>query len=56
MSFEASLCDTDTKYGIRFFRVFFSIFVTFLLNVCAHIDCYLVQAYTNTHCKSEIHL
>ena len=54
MSFDASLCDTETN--IHFFKVFFSIFVTFLFNVCAHFHCYLAHAYTNTRCESKMHL
>ena len=32
-------------YNIHFFRIFFSIFVTFLFNICAHFLCYLAYAY-----------
>ena len=55
LTFDASLCDTDTN--IHFFGLsIFSSFVTFLFNVCAHFHCYLAHAYTNTRCESKMHL
>ena len=64
MSFGASLCDTDTKCGIPFFRVFF-IVLFYIFDDCAHFHCYEVQACTNTrvvrvkcicnHCPTRQH-
>ena len=50
LSFDASLCNTDTKCGVHFFRVLFIVLFYFchIFNAYANLHCYQAHALTNT--------
>ena len=50
LSFDASLCDTDTKCGVHFFRVLFIVlfYCCHIFNTYANLHCYQAHACTNT--------